>query len=101
VLCDTYSVSSSRGVTVTLVRVRERQRVLTNHRGVIRRLQFAWRLFRARLHATPTTSPADGTAPLANRAAECFGTGVRPPLPLRDDWYELMLLLPHTMRQTC
>ena len=58
-LCDTYSVSSSRGVTVTLVRVREHQRVLTNHRGVIRRLQCAWRLFRATLHAARTTSPAD------------------------------------------
>jgi hypothetical protein len=101
VLCDTYSFSSSRGVTVTLVRVHEAQRLLTSRRGIIRRLQFAWHLFRATLHATPTTSPADGTGPLASRAAGCFGMGVRPPLPMREDWYELLQLLPDSMRQTC
>jgi hypothetical protein len=101
VLCDTYSVSSSRGVIVTLVQVRERHRPLAQRRGVIPRLQSAWRLLRGSLRTTRRSSPAAGTGPLASRGAACFTMGVRHAPPLRDDWYELTLLLPHTMRQTC
>ena len=100
-LCDTYSASSSQGVTVTLVLVRERRSTPARPRGVIPRLRSAWRLLRGSWRNTPRSFPANGTGPLANPGAACFGTGVRPPLPLRDDWYELTLLLPHTMRQTC
>jgi hypothetical protein len=96
VLCDTCSFSSSRDVVVTVVRTRERH---ARPRGIAR-LRFAWRLFRATLRATPTKSPAAGTAPLANPAVACFGAGVRP-LVLRDDWYELLQLLPESMRHTC
>jgi hypothetical protein len=101
VLCDTYSVSSSRGVIVTLVQVRERHRPLPQRRGVIPHLQSAWRLLRGSLRSTPRSFPANGTGPLASPGAACFSTGVRPAPPFRDDWYELTLLLPHTMRQTC
>ena len=100
-LCDTYSVSSSRGVTVTLVQVCERHRPPARRRGLIPRLQSAWRLLRGSQRTTPRSSPANGTGPLASPGAVCFGMGVRRALPLREDWYELTLLLPHTMRQTC
>lgn len=100
-LCDTYSVSSAQGVSVTLVLVRERHSTPARRRGVIPRLQSAWRLLRGSLRNTPRSFAANGTGPLASRGAVCFGMGVRQTLPLREDWYELILLLPHTMRQTC
>jgi len=101
VLCDTYSISSSRGVTVTLVRVREHEHPPANRQRLMRRLRFAWRLSRALVHATPTTSLAGGTGPRANRAVGGFANGVRHSLSLRDDWYELLQLLPDSMRRTC
>lgn len=100
-LCDTYSISSSHGVIVTLVRVREHQHRPANHRRLLSRLRFAWRLSRAVARPTPTTSLVDGIGPRANRAGGAFADGVRHPRPLHDDWYELLHLLPDSMRQTC
>lgn len=99
--CDTHSVSSSGALTVTLVHVRERNGTPKYRRGVIRRLRSRWRLVRDALWTTPPASPAAGTGPLDSRAAACFAKGVRPPLPLHDDWHDLMRVLPHTMRETC
>jgi hypothetical protein len=100
VLCDTYSVSSSRAAVVTLVRVRERHGMLANRRSILTNVRCVWRLVKAALHPTPVTLPASGTDPLANPAVvSSIGGGVRH-ADLDTD-LELLLLLPPSMRHVC
>jgi hypothetical protein len=101
VLCDTYSVSSSGGFTVTLVRVREHRGATPRRPRVARAPRSFWRLLRGALRTTPATSPADGTVPPANLGDGSRDIGVRYPLPPQDDLLEAMLLFPESMRWTC
>jgi hypothetical protein len=96
VLCDTYSFSSSRAVTVALVHVR--YGTLIPPRGVLTRLRFVWRLFRAAPQTVPTTSRGAGIALRASLDAASFTSGVRSFPGSGDD---LLFLWPPSMRHMC
>lgn len=82
-LCTTFTVSSSAGFTVTLVRVSGRRAPTAVSRGFAAHFRSVLRhLCGASANAAPT-SPADGTAPSESLGDASAGAVVRPcPPPL-------------------